>query len=128
MWPYIKATCTNAKRNNNGYIKWDNKIKENNEYFRFENENSHIRCMKKGTIKVHAVIAFASTGNNNEIHVNSNKKVRNMNFSGTSNSSTTFNEILEVNVNDSIQVYASGDPYNQENTTTRIQIEMLNVS
>ena len=121
MWPYVKVTYNGSGRNEDGYIKWDHKIKENPAYFVFENENSEIKFLKAGVIRVVAVIEFPNGNQYMEIRINNEAKTRNHSYGITSN------EIFEINMNDKIQIWANEDPYGDNALITRLQIEMLSV-
>ena len=125
MWPYIKATNTNNQRTGSS-INWHRIDKENNDYFVFENNNSKIKCLKSGVIRIIVDICIPSGNYYACIYINGKNKKQNMHY--VSNTCTiVMNEIFEINSNDYIEITTPGNPYNNSNENTRIQIEMLSV-
>ena len=133
MWPYMIAGCNDGNRINSYFIQWCVKIKENNEYFRFEDNNSKIIILKKGTIRVAAHVQFYNLNADfidSDICINGSAKQRLHNHCHGSihnRITNTIQGIFEVNMNDFIQIYSNYNPYGSPRFT-RLQIEMLTYS
>ena len=127
MWPYIKATNTNCERTETGCVKWHRIDKENTDYFIFENNNSRIKCLKNGTIRITIDLYLTVGSYVAQIFINGCSKKQKVKY--TQNWDTlSMNEIFEINSNDYIDININGTIYNHANENNRLQIEMLSVN